>query len=77
MGMFLVVCENDLDESTMDTLKKAGCKVYTKMHDVTGEGEKHRPRLGNRKGPGRNNTLSDQEIEELIQVWERETWCRG
>jgi hypothetical protein len=76
MKMFLVVYENYLDESTTDTFREAGFKAYTKIHDVTGEGEKHRPRLGNRnKGPGRNNTLSfavaDQEIPQLVEVVQR------
>ncbi len=72
MKMFLVVYENFLDETTTNTFKQAGYKFYTKMHDVTGEGEEHLPRLGNYKWPGKNNMLSfvvpDQVIPKLIEV---------
>ena len=72
MKMFLVVYEEYLDENTTASFKQAGFKAYTKMHDVTGEGEKHLPRLGNRKGPGKNHTLSfavpDEEVPRLLGV---------
>ena len=52
----------------------AGYKSYTKVHGVTGEGEKHPPKLGNHKAPGTNKTLSlavpDEEIPKLIEVVE-------
>jgi len=74
MKMFVVVYDDYLDERTTNAFKQAGYKAYTKVHGVTGEGEKHPPKLGNRKGPGKNNTLSlavsDADIPRLIKVIE-------
>ena len=71
MKMFLVVYENFLDAPTLEAFKQAGYKSYTKMKDVTGEG-KHLPKLGNRMGRGKNDTLlfavPDEEIPHIIEV---------
>ncbi len=57
MKMFFIVYAAYFDERITDTLKKAGYKAYTKMHDVTGEGEESEPKLDTHYSPGKNKTI--------------------
>ena len=76
MKMFLVVYENYLDESTTDTFREAGFKAYTKIHDVTGEGENTgRGWAIVIKGPaGTTRFHSPLPIRKFRSWWR---WCRG
>jgi nitrogen regulatory protein PII len=72
MKMFFIVYAAYFDERITDTLKKAGYKAYTKMHDVTGEGEESEPKLGTSYSPGKNKTIwmaiSEDKVKNLIEL---------
>jgi nitrogen regulatory protein PII len=72
MKMFFIIYAAYFDERITDTLKKGGYKAYTKMHDVTGEGEESEPKLGTQYSPGKNKTLwmaiPDDKVKILIEL---------
>ena len=72
MKMFFIVYAAYFDDRITDTLKKAGYKAYTKMHDVTGEGEESEPKLDTHYSPGKNKTIwmavPDEKVKILIEL---------
>jgi len=72
MKMFFVIYAAYFDERITDAFKRASYKAYTKMHDVTGEGEESEPRLDTHYSPGKNKTMwmavPDEEIKSLVEL---------
>ncbi|HNT90930.1 MAG: PG0541 family transporter-associated protein [Smithellaceae bacterium] len=72
MKMIFVIYAAYFDERITNTLKNAGYKAYTKMNDVTGEGEESEPKLGTHYSPGKNKTIwmavPDEEIKPLVEL---------
>jgi len=70
MKMVFIIYAAYFDERITDALKQSGYKAYTKIHDVTGEGEESEPKLGTHYSPGKNKTiwmaLPDDEVTSLI-----------
>lgn len=72
MKMFFIIYAAYFDERITDALKNAGYKAYTKMHDVTGEGEESEPKLGTHYSPGKNKTIwmavPEGKVKNLIEL---------
>ena len=69
MKMFFIVYDDYIDENTINALKQAGYKSYTKIRGAMDEGEKHEPRLDTYHSPGRNIlAVLDDDIPRLIEI---------
>ncbi|HOU51717.1 MAG TPA: hypothetical protein PLR10_10925 [Smithella sp.] len=72
MKMFLVIYSEAADEDIVAAFKKSGFKAYTRMSELTGEGEETEPKLGTHYWPGNNNALmmavNDEKIKPLCEL---------
>ena len=58
MKMFIVVYNDAIDETLINTFKDARITGYTKWRETLGEGAESEPKLGTHFWPGRNNVLA-------------------
>jgi hypothetical protein len=72
MKMFFVIYSEVADEAMVTAFKQSGFKAYTRMRELTGEGEETEPKLGTHYWPGNNNALmmavNDEKIKPLCEL---------